>query len=659
MIDVTFRASAKWLVVLVAAGLFSLPQGTGSHSQSAGSLRASTGSLPRNAGLQSTGGSGIQRAVANVPPNEPVLVAPADGASSVPLSAALRVNVSDPDGDSVTVAFIGRLVSSSPHPPFSLITIPDTQFYSSTMLGGWPEMFRSQTRWAVDKMDSLNIAFVAHVGDVVQLGDMYYTHWDSAWSAMELLERPSTTGLPYGLPYSIAIGNHDNPSENYNRLFGVSHFEGRSYYGGHYGSKNDSNFSLFSASGLDFIVLVLDNIAAFDPEILAWGDSVLAAYPERPAIVSSHNLIGPGDPGPFSDRGQRIYDALKDNPNLFLMICGHAHGESRRTDTYNGHTVHTVMTDYQSREYGGSGWMRITRFFPDENVMRAATYSPWLDQWETDADSSSQFSLPIDILPSTDWQYVGSAEVPSGSPAEVEWDRLLPYAEYEWFAIVIDGEESVSGPAWRFSTGSRPAVVRAVSPDGSEKLYLDHTVALEWLASDDVEAAAVDLLLSRTGREGPFETIASGIANTGSFPWTVTGPETQDAFFKVAVHDEIGQITEDASNAAFTIKVYDPTGIEPGGVANRLDNAYPNPFNPVTTIRYSIASTRHVSLRIYTASGELVRTLVDETQAPVRGGFSVSWDGRDERGRSVSSGVYFCKLAAGDFSRAKKLVLLK
>jgi len=145
----------------------------------------------------------------------------------------------------------------------------------------------------VDKIDSLNIAFVAHVGDVVQSGDTYYNHWDSAWTAMELLERPSPTGLPYGLPYSIALGNHDMPGVNYNRLFGVSHFENRSYYGGHYGSNNNNNFSLFSASGLDFIVLALDNLAAFDPAVLAWGDSILAAYPRRAAIVSAHNLIGP------------------------------------------------------------------------------------------------------------------------------------------------------------------------------------------------------------------------------------------------------------------------------------------------------------------------------------------------------------------------------
>jgi hypothetical protein len=102
-----------------------------------------------------------------------------------------------------------------------------------------------------------------------------------------------------------------------------------------------------------------------------------------------------------------------------------------------------------------------------------------------------------------------------------------------------------------------------------------------------------------------------------------------------------------------------PTGIEPMAYANRLDNAYPNPFNPTTTIRYSIATSGHVSLRIYNATGQLVRTLVDEDQAPTPEGFSVTWDGASNAGERVASGVYFYQLTATDFSQTKKMVLLK
>jgi hypothetical protein len=101
------------------------------------------------------------------------------------------------------------------------------------------------------------------------------------------------------------------------------------------------------------------------------------------------------------------------------------------------------------------------------------------------------------------------------------------------------------------------------------------------------------------------------------------------------------------------------TGIDPVAFANSLGNAYPNPFNPATTIRYSIASAGRVSLRVYNAAGQLVRTLVDDEQAPTAEGFSVSWDGTDNRGQGVSSGVYFYKLSAKEFSETKKMVLLK
>ncbi|UCH82579.1 MAG: T9SS type A sorting domain-containing protein, partial [Candidatus Latescibacterota bacterium] len=109
----------------------------------------------------------------------------------------------------------------------------------------------------------------------------------------------------------------------------------------------------------------------------------------------------------------------------------------------------------------------------------------------------------------------------------------------------------------------------------------------------------------------------------------------------------------------FGLGVGDPVGIETVAYENRLNNAYPNPFNPTTTIRYSIAERGMVILRIYNVAGQLVRTLVSEVQSPTTGGFSEIWDGLNDDGQSVSSGVYYCKLVANGFAGTKKLVLLK
>jgi len=92
---------------------------------------------------------------------------------------------------------------------------------------------------------------------------------------------------------------------------------------------------------------------------------------------------------------------------------------------------------------------------------------------------------------------------------------------------------------------------------------------------------------------------------------------------------------------------------------NYLGNASPNPFNPTTTIHYSIKESGQVKLEVYDVSGRLVRTLVDEFKTPVAEGLSVEWDGRDGNGNTVASGVYFYKLVANDFSATRKMVLLK
>jgi hypothetical protein len=94
-----------------------------------------------------------------------------------------------------------------------------------------------------------------------------------------------------------------------------------------------------------------------------------------------------------------------------------------------------------------------------------------------------------------------------------------------------------------------------------------------------------------------------------------------------------------------------------GALALRLDQNHPNPFNPRTTISFTVPERGHVRLSIYSAHGRLVRTLVDETVAG--GGKDVSWDGRDANGATVSSGVYFYRLETGKQTLARKMVYLK
>jgi hypothetical protein len=121
---------------------------------------------------------------------------------------------------------------------------------------------------------------------------------------------------------------------------------------------------------------------------------------------------------------------------------------------------------------------------------------------------------------------------------------------------VNDGNKTTTGPTWSFTTGSQPPTALVVHPNGGETLNIGEPDTLRWDATDDIGVVSVDLYLSRTGLEGSYETIATGLANTGSYAWTVTGPASVDAFLKVVAYDAQGNSGEDVSDAAFTI--FDP-----------------------------------------------------------------------------------------------------
>lgn len=99
----------------------------------------------------------------------------------------------------------------------------------------------------------------------------------------------------------------------------------------------------------------------------------------------------------------------------------------------------------------------------------------------------------------------------------------------------------------------------------------------------------------------------------------------------------------------------DDTPVTP--LATFLEQNYPNPFNPQTTIAFGLKESAEVSLRIYDAAGRLVRTLVSEKRTAAH--YEEVWDGRDNHGLAVASGVYFYSLSAGSFKETKKMVLLR
>jgi hypothetical protein len=105
------------------------------------------------------------------------------------------------------------------------------------------------------------------------------------------------------------------------------------------------------------------------------------------------------------------------------------------------------------------------------------------------------------------------------------------------------------------------------------------------------------------------------------------------------------------------VKVEIPTGADGPPLIYALQQNYPNPFNPVTSIAYSLAARERVRIAVYDVTGARVRTLVDQVQAPSR--YTVTWDGKNDAGKQLTSGVYFIRYQAGTYSFTKKAVLLR
>ncbi len=489
--------------------------------------------------------------------NPPVIAptAPSDEATGIGSSTTVSAGLADPEGAATTVTFYGRKTTPlAPGADFTLMTLPDTQYYSQNTGGQRAATYDAQTQWMVDNRDALNIAFVSHMGDIVQSGDFNGNprEWLVADAAMRRIESQPETLRAHGLPWGGAPGNHDQSPIGdaggatvfFNQYFGSNRFTGRTYFGGHYGVNHNNNYQFFSASGLDFIILHLEYDArpvASYQAVLDWADALLKAHPNRRAIVTSHWTVNTGNPATFSTQGQAIYDNLKDNPNLFLILGGHVQGEGRRSDVFAGRTVHSVLQDYQGRANGGDGWLRYFVFSPANHTITARTYkvanpiTP-TSGYETDADSEFTLSYPMQSAV-TDWIPLGTVNVAAGgTAANLNWTGLEAGARYEWYATISDGFNNVNSATRRFST-TAPAspVVVLTSPANGATFAPPGTINLTATAGDtDGSVARVEFYAGTTR-----------LGEDASAPYVITwndAPSGPHALTAVAV-DSSGRAT--------------------------------------------------------------------------------------------------------------------
>lgn len=300
---------------------------------------------------------------------------------------------------------------------FSIIGLPDTQKYSES----FPQVFMSQTDWVANQLETLDIRFVTHYGDIVDNADVD-GEWLNADEAMRVLDATS-------VPQGVTSGNHDiTPSgapgqpytpQNYLNYFGPSRYVGRPYFQ-NASPSGMSTWQLFDGGDREFIGLSVECETPLAE--LAWAQGVLDRHRDKSVVFTTHRYMQDAEDytagvpvvpsGRFPEiwyaferqyhpagiRANDLFDwFIRRQPNIFLVNCGHFHEEYRQTSTnVAGMPVREVLADYQDDPNGGDGWLRIMDFdVPGERV-EFQTYSPYLDEYRFTDESLFSYVVEFD-----------------------------------------------------------------------------------------------------------------------------------------------------------------------------------------------------------------------------------------------------------------------
>ncbi len=191
------------------------------------------------------------------------------------------------------------------------------------------------------------------------------------------------------------------------------------------------------------------------------------------------------------------------------------------------------------------------------------------------------------------------------------------------------------------TAGGQPLIRFSLNPG-----FLDMSASVFWKPVGAIEYAEVAAQFHRSAWKAllpemneDFDYYIHGQANSGEYSFSALLPL-------------------DAPDEPFTVTMSGATAVTASMPELLNLTAFPNPFNPQTTITFELPRSSNISLTIYDVSGHPVRTLVDNEVRPA-GRFQTQWSGRDESGRMVASGVYFYRLETPTTSRTKRLTMLK
>ncbi|MFB9628997.1 metallophosphoesterase [Nonomuraea helvata] len=389
---------------------------------------------------------------------------------------------------------------------FSIVHYTDTQYLSEGAVeqetpeerAVWESAYSKVMDWIKENKDQRKISYVAHTGDIIE--NNIRKPADEATQKQVVGEFELSSKLQKvlddaGIPNGVIAGNHDNqsgtedgPGAIYNQYYGPNRYQdlSRGWQHAKYGGPwkegdNQNHYDLFSAGGLDFVVVGLSYGVTRDEA--EWADSVFKKYPNRNGILLSHDYLVPSTnpdgrgTGFSAPDGSMLYKTVVEkNSNVFLILAGHEHGVGTNVKPKVGQVgngVVELLADYQFYTVSadrlgltqvggynpedqlqfGASFFRLLQFNVKRAELSVDTYSPLLNDFgATEFDPLRRYDgrednmvLPVDLTSRTTTfqtdslalykptRTIGRSTVASGQVASVTWDRLKGDTAYAWF----------------------------------------------------------------------------------------------------------------------------------------------------------------------------------------------------------------------------------
>ncbi len=272
------------------------------------------------------------------------------------------------------------------------------------------------------------------------------------------------------------------------------------------------------------------------------------------------------------------------------------------------------------------------------------------------ADSLRQSDLPSDAQ-----LYFVQAEVDSVGHSDYWGFKYISNITHLGFSVNVDvfgtSIDTMNTDEFNWISGMRPlgdSVSVAAAPDSfvikSEanggKDYRRQTIP-------DTLQMQVYLALGDVSQAGFWDVVP----DNSKFYWGLSYRQVHEDPNNWFIADELKFLADFRTGQPLQITAINDPGNSNVPNIFQLEQNYPNPFNPTTEIRYQLPQAGNVSLVIYNTLGQKIRTLVNGHEAA--GVYEVKWNGKDEAGQQVASGVYFYDLRSGNFHQVRKMILMR